>query len=128
MIPCKVDFKDVDTSPALTAAVQEQAEKLEKYFDRITSCHVVISHPHRNHNHGNTFHVNIILHVPGQEIVVNREPETNTNHEDPYQAVRDAFKAAKRQLQDHVQKMRHDVKFHETKKDAAETENVTVEE
>jgi ribosomal subunit interface protein len=115
MITCKVDFKDVDPSPALTDLVQEQAEKLEKYFDRITSCHVVVSHPHRNHNHGNTFHVNIILHIPGQEIVVNREPEKNLNHEDPYQAVRDAFKAAKRQLQDYVQKMRSDVKYREPK-------------
>ena len=111
MITCKIDFKDVDSSPALTVAIQEQADKLEKYFDRITSCHVVISHPHRNHNHGNTFHVNIVLHIPGQEIIVNREPEKNINHEDPYQAVRDAFKAAKRQLQDHVQRMRRDTKY-----------------
>lgn len=116
MIPCKVDYKDVDSSPALTETIQEQAEKLEKYFDRITSCHVIVSHPHRNHNHGNTFHINIILHIPGQELVVNREPEKNTNHEDAYQAVRDAFKVAKRQLQDYVQKMRHDVKHHDAKK------------
>jgi ribosomal subunit interface protein len=124
MITCKVDFKDVDSSPALTDAVQEQADKLEKYFDRITSCHVVISHPHRNHNHGNTFHVSIVLHIPGQEIVVNREPETNTNHEDPYQAVRDAFKAAKRQLQDYVQKMRRDVKHHDNKGTSITAETV----
>lgn len=127
MISCKVDFKDVDSSPALTETVQEQAEKLEKYFDRITSCHVVISHPHRNHNHGNTFHVNIVLHIPGQEIVVNREPEKNINHEDPYQAVRDAFKAAKRQLQDYVQKMRHDIKHHDIKIAATATAE-TIEE
>jgi hypothetical protein len=47
--------------------------------------------------------------VPGDEIVVSH---TANAHEQVDVAVRDAFDAARRQLQDHARKQRGDVKLH----------------
>ena len=51
-------------------------------------------------------HVNIRLSVPGEDIVINREPEKNPDHRDLFIAVRDAFDAAERQLEDRVRRRR----------------------
>ena len=52
----------------------------------------------------------IDIGVPGNEIVVNH------NHdEDVYVAMRDAFDAAKRQLEDYARKIRGDTKVHESR-------------
>jgi len=46
--------------------------------------------------------------VPGSELVVNRDM-----HEDVYVALRDAFDAAKRQMEDYGRRQRGDIKTHE---------------
>jgi cold shock CspA family protein len=76
-------------------------------------CKVTIAAPHRHHAKGNIYHVSIDLHVPGKEILVNREPGNNHAHEDAYVAIRDAFSAAARQLQDYVRVRRGEVKAHD---------------
>ena len=75
MIPSlQTTFRNVDASPAVEARVQEEAEKLGKYFERITSCRVIVEAPHRHHLHGESFHIRIELRVPGKELVVAHEP------------------------------------------------------
>jgi len=121
----------MDHSDAVVARVQEEAGKLDKYFDRITSCRVMIEAPHRHHRRGEAFHVRIELGVPGKELVVGHEPtlhaiakhddeaqrrkdlEIEAPHKDVYVALRDAFKAMRRQLQDYVHCLRQEVKTHE---------------
>ncbi|EDY21731.1 hypothetical protein CfE428DRAFT_0976 [Chthoniobacter flavus Ellin428] len=61
-------------SEAVTERVQKETEKLGKYFDRITSCSVVIEAPQKHHHHGEPFHVRIELGVPGKELVVTQKP------------------------------------------------------
>jgi hypothetical protein len=56
------------------------------------------------------YHVNVSLLVPGGEILVNREPERDHAHEDIYVAIRDSFRAAERQLKNHTQVLRGDIK------------------
>jgi len=58
------------------------------------------------------FHVRVDLKVPGREIVVGRDPAANRGHEDIYVAIRDAFDAAQRLLEDHARQVRRDVKLH----------------
>lgn len=113
MIPLKVDYKDFDVRPNLNNLIEEQTQKLEKYFERITSCHVVVSRPHQRHLSGNVCHVHIDLHVPGSVIAVTREPEKDERHDEPALAVRDAFRIAKRQLSQYSARMRSEVKIHE---------------
>jgi cold shock CspA family protein len=45
--------------------------------------------------------------------VVDRNPSADHAHEDPYVAVRDAFNAARRRLQDHQRRFEGRVKSHE---------------
>ncbi len=61
-------------SEAIAARVQEEAEKLDEFYKRITSCRVIVEVPHRHHTLGEQVHVRIELGVPGGEIVVRNEP------------------------------------------------------
>ena len=111
--PIQITFRNMDPSPGIEAAVREKASKLDTLYDKITGCHVVIEAPHRRHHQGVLYHVRIDLTVPGDELVVRRDPPEHHAHEDPYVAVRNAFDAIKRQLQDHVRRVRGSVKLHE---------------
>lgn len=98
-------FRDMPPSPALQAAAERWAARLAHVFGRIVGCHVSIEKPHRHHLHGSPFQINIVLAVPGAHITV-----SNQTNEDAYVAVANAFRAARRQLLDHVNLQRHFVK------------------
>lgn len=101
-IPLQISFKHIEPSPALEATIRKKAERLEKYFPRITSLRTVVTQSTPRHRQGNFYHVRIDLTVPGRELVVGNEFDMNHAHEDPYVAVRDAFRSARRQMQDYI--------------------------
>jgi hypothetical protein len=72
----------------------------------------VLEQPHKHRRRGNNYHVRIHVAVPRRELVVDREPEMERAHQDPYVTVRDAFKAMRRQIEDYVREIRGDVKTH----------------
>jgi ribosomal subunit interface protein len=111
-IPLQVSFRNMDPSSAVEADVREKAARLERFHERITSCRVIVEAPHRRHHKGKLYEVRIDITVPGEEIVVQRSGPENQAHEDIYVAVRDAFNAATRRLQDHVRRMAGQVKTH----------------
>ena len=111
--PLEITFRDIPPSEALEADIRDKAAKLDQIYDRIMSCRVVVEAPHGHHHKGRLYHVSVDLTVPGEELVVNRTPHKNHAHENAYVAVRDAFNAAKRQLQNFAQKQRGKVKHHE---------------
>ena len=98
-------FRDMLPSPALQAAAERWAARLEHVSDRIVGCHVSIEKPHRHHLHGSPFQINIVLTVPGAHITV-----SNQTNEDAYVAVANAFRAARRQLLAHAELRRDFVK------------------
>lgn len=101
-LPLQITFRHMDHSNALEANIREHAAELDQYCDRIMHCDVVVEEAHRRHLQGNLFHVRIAITVPDRELVVSREPHQHQAHEDVYVAVRDAFNAAKRQLEDYT--------------------------
>jgi len=111
-IPLELSFHNMDQSDAVEANVRERAAKLERYFDRIIGCRVVVEAPHKHSRKGKIYEVRIDISVPGKEIVVNRNGPKNHAHEDIYVAIRDAFNAAGRQLEDHARKVRGEIKNH----------------
>lgn len=111
--PIQVTFRNMDRSPVLEERARELARRLEHYHDHIISCRVVIEAPHRRRTKGNIYRVAMDVTVPGRELVVKEKTEHNHSHEDPYVALRDAFSAMTRRLQDHVRRMRGKVKQHE---------------
>ncbi|WED42670.1 HPF/RaiA family ribosome-associated protein [Legionella cardiaca] len=112
-LPIQVIFRNMDHSAAAEEKARTLAEKLERYFDKIMSCRVVIESPHRHHHKGKLYHVRIDLTVPDAELVVSREPSEHHEHEDVYVAIRDAFNAIKKQLMTYVEQRRGHVKHHE---------------
>ncbi len=110
-IPLQITIRDVEHSEALEAHIRDKVNKLEEFFENIMSCRVVVEMPHKHHHQGKQFNVRIDISVPGSEIVVNHD-----NHEDVYVALRDAFDAAKRRLEDYARKIRGNVKVHAPKR------------
>ncbi len=111
--PLQITFRGIPHSDAMETAIREKAAKLDKFYDRIMSCRVMVEAPHSHHHKGKLYHVRIDLTVPDDELVVNRTPTKDHAHEDAYVAIRDAFDAARRQLQDYARKQRGKVKSHE---------------
>jgi ribosome-associated translation inhibitor RaiA len=105
--PLQISFRGLEHSPAIEARVRELAAHLERFEDRMTSCHVSVQAPHRHHHRGQLYDVRIQVRVPGKDIVVNREGSQNHAHEDVYVALRDAFEAAGRRLEDHARRRDH---------------------
>lgn len=107
-----VTFRDMPSSESVIATAQRWANRVGKLDTRIERCSVVISRPHQHHRHGQQFRVRIELVRPDLTIAVTRDPGLDGAHEDVYVALSDAFRAARRQLQDHTRIRRGDVKLH----------------
>ncbi len=112
-IPLRITFRDMPTSPAVEANIRDRAAALERFHPKITGCHVVVEAHHRHHHQGRLYHVTVHLVLPEGEITVMRDPAEHHAHEDVYVAVRDAFDAAERRLEDRVRRLRGAVKHHE---------------
>jgi cold shock CspA family protein len=111
-MPLQITFHQMSPSPALEADIRRRAQQLEEFFDRIVSCRVLVEAPHHHHHQGRLYRVRVDLGVPGEHLVVGRSPDEHGAHEDAHVAVRDSFRAARRQLEDYVRQQRGDVKSH----------------
>lgn len=127
-LPLQITFRNMERSDAIEADVRDKAAKLDEFFQHIMSCRVVVEAHHKHHHKGNLYHVRIDITVPGHELVVSREPKDDHAHEDAYVAVRDAFDAAKRQLEDYSRRLRGDVKSHEVSPHGTVSELVPMED
>jgi len=108
-IPLEVTLRDIPDSPAVEGRIREKAAKLERFHNRIMSCRITVESPQHRKHQGRIYSVHIDIKVPGGgELVVNRAQD-----EDVFVAIRDAFEAAARQLEDHGRIRRGDVKAHD---------------
>jgi cold shock CspA family protein len=113
-VPLQIVFEHIGSSEAIEAAVRKEAQRLERFYDRVTSARVVIGRPQHRHRKGDTYSVRIHLALPGgNHVDITREPAATGRHEDAYVMIRDAFDAAARQLQDEARKLDGAVKAHE---------------
>jgi cold shock CspA family protein/ribosome-associated translation inhibitor RaiA len=113
-IPLKITFRGLEPSAAIEDRIRRKAAKLEKFRGTVTRCQVIVEAPHRHHRKGNTWSVRVELAVPGQRLGSLRDAGIDHAHEDVYVAIRDAFDAAYRRLEDHARLQRGDVKAHES--------------
>lgn len=107
-VPLQITFHDVTHSDALESHIREKARKLEQFYSSLIGCKVVVDQPGLHQNKGKPFNIRIDLTVPGGEIVVDRQ-----KNEDVYVALRDAFDAARRKLEDYGRRQRLEIKTHE---------------
>lgn len=111
-IPLQIAFRSLEPSPAIETSVREHAARLEKYYDGIIGCSVVVEAQHKHHLHGNHYHVRVELSVPGSKLVAGREPDQHHAYTDVYVAIRDAFDTMRRQLEDYARRRDRRVKAH----------------
>ena len=102
-IPLQITLHGVAASDALYKAVRDKATKLERCYDRLVSCRVVLELGARHQRKGMQYSARIDLKVPGGEIAV-----THEHDEDLRIALRDAFDAARRRLEDYARVQRGD--------------------
>ncbi|MGO9934985.1 MAG: HPF/RaiA family ribosome-associated protein [Steroidobacteraceae bacterium] len=106
--PIQITWRSIEHSAALESRIRELAQRLEKFISQIVHCRVVIELPHKHGHQGRVYEVRIQITIPGGELVAQHEHHERHTHEDPYVAVRDAFRAVRRQLEDHERKWRQD--------------------
>ncbi len=107
-----IQFRHMPPSDALGRRAEKLASKLGQFHSRLLACHVVIEAPHQHHHQGQQFEVKISLEMPGDDLHISHRPGDDQAHTDAYVALRDAFDALRRLLQDRVRKMQGKVKQH----------------
>jgi cold shock CspA family protein/ribosome-associated translation inhibitor RaiA len=114
--PVEIDFQGLQPNEQLHACVTRNISTLEQRFGRITACRVVIKGPSERHRKGGAFDVTIRLSLPqGREVDIGRSEKAEPDNRllDPVVALNDAFKRARRQLQDQARRMKGHVKTHD---------------
>ncbi len=111
-IPLQITFRDLEKSEALQARIREQVDKLGQFYSGIHSCRVTVAKLHRHPSQGQHFQVHIGIQTTDHTLVAGQEPDQNPASSDVYVAVRDAFKAMRRQLEDLVHQQQGQVKHH----------------
>jgi cold shock CspA family protein len=93
---------------------REHVQALEKRYGRITSCRIVVRGPGGHHRTGGLYEIRIHVALPnGKEVNIDRTPQNDERHADKIYALNDAFKRARRQLQDQVRTLQGKVKVRE---------------
>jgi ribosome-associated translation inhibitor RaiA len=119
-----ITFRGLDHSPALETEIRKRVAKLTTFSRSIVSCRVLVEFAERRREAGNRYHVRVEVAVPGDDIVITHEAnlvsairsnggqrlkkadEPGPERRHALVAVREAFEAAKRRLQDRERQRR----------------------
>ena len=123
-IPVHVTFRRLTPRADLESLINGHVARLERHFDRIVDCRVLLEMPHRRHDSGNHFRVRVELTVPQERLVISHDADLHGSAQDlqepdlekrgtgapehrfVHEALHDAFDAAARRLQDYVGRQR----------------------
>ena len=113
--PVEIEFQGMEATPHIHAALAKHVADLEQRFGRVTACRVVLKAPGGHHRTGGLYEVNVRLALPnGREVNVDRTAQADERHSDLTFAIDDAFKRARRQLQDNIRELQGQVKHHDS--------------
>jgi ribosomal subunit interface protein len=107
MFPVQITLRDTLASPSLETHIRKRAEKLNQYYDRVMGCRIVVELQQKHKHQGKLFNVRIDVTVPGKELVVTKKMD-----QDIYVAIREAFSAIIRRLEEHSKKRHGRIKTH----------------
>ncbi|MFZ0557873.1 MAG: HPF/RaiA family ribosome-associated protein [Methylovirgula sp.] len=109
-VPLEIAFRHCQPSESIKAEIESEARRLEKFFDRITSCRATVIAPNRRHG---AYKIDIYIAMPGHKDIVVQTRDDVEEHQYVSVAIRGAFDAAQRQIEDAVREMRGDVRSQE---------------
>ena len=125
-----ITFRGLRGTGKLETDIRTRLANLERYCPSIIEARVIVERAMRHHRDGNRFHVRIELGVPGEDVIITHEAslrpelraravdrvhkadELDPEHRHAKVAVREAFEAARRRLQDYTRHRRGAVKTH----------------
>jgi len=105
-MPIEIKAQGLEITDAQADAIREKVDKLERFYERIVRVRVTLEGPGAHHKVG-PIRARVDITVPGSEIMITRQ-----SGKDLQEALREAFQAAGRCLEDHVRKSRGYVKQH----------------
>jgi ribosome-associated translation inhibitor RaiA len=91
--PVQISYRGVEASEGLERLIHAEAAKLEKYFDGIVSCRVLVEHQDGHRHSPAALQVRLNIVVPGNDLAIDAEP-----------TVREAFRAAKRRVKEYARR------------------------
>ena len=101
----EIQFLGLTPTPAIREAIDRHVAELDQLYSRITACRVAVKAPSQHHQKGGLYEVHVRLELPdGREVNVERTPAADERHADLTFAIDDAFKHARRQLEDQVRR------------------------
>ena len=111
----QIEFEsNIPNSAERRAVIDRHISELENHFGRITACRIVVKGPGEHHRTGGQYDVSVRLALPdGREVNIGRTPKEDGRYADLTFAIDNAFKRARRQLQDQARVMRGQTKQHE---------------
>ena len=104
--PLQVTFKNVAHSDQIELACHKYLEKLEKLYDRIVSCHVVVSPREGGPTNVQLHKYLLTLHVPGSEIVISHHSGEVFTAEGDRRALHETFDRAFHRLEAFLERRR----------------------
>jgi len=114
LTPIEIDFQGMASTQKAHDAIANRVAQLEQRYGRLTACRVVVKGPGGQHRTGGLYEVNIHLALPnGREVNVTRAIPADERYGDLSFAINDAFKRARRRMQDHARRLQGYVKHHE---------------
>jgi cold shock CspA family protein len=112
--PVKIEFQGMEPIESVRSRILSWVRRLEDRCGRITACRIVVKGSSERHQTGSLYEVNMWLSLPeGRQVAVEHTPQNDERYADLAFAINDAFKRARRQLQDQVRLMQRQTKTHE---------------
>jgi ribosome-associated translation inhibitor RaiA len=99
MTPVEVHFHGIEKSAALEQRVRDKVARLQRHFERMTSCRVGIEIPQRTAGRPKVYQIKIEIGVPRRRpVVISHERKGSHAGEELALAIRDAFEVAQRKV------------------------------
>lgn len=112
--PVKIDAAGMVLPSHIADVIAAHIDQLEQRYGRITDGRITVRPPSQHHRTGGLYEVHIHLSLPnGMAVNVDRVSQVDERRSDLRFAVDNAFKRARRQLQDRVRRLQGKTKHHE---------------
>jgi sigma 54 modulation/S30EA-like ribosomal protein len=105
--PSKVDFHGAPPNETPQRVIRDHETQLERISSHLISSHVTVTALGEHHGSGGLYEVHVHLSLAGGAAIdVERLPRLAARQFGAAAAIDDAFRRARRQLQDHIRRVR----------------------
>ncbi len=129
LLPLEITYRNIDKTEDVDNLIRDKAAKLEQFCSYMTSCRVAVEKRHEHQESGQPYRVRIEMNVPsGHRLVAQRESTEGDIHTGLPTIVRQAFDAARRQLEKLTAQQQGETKRHPQQETMALVEKIFPEE